>query len=325
MRRMWILAFVAACASKHAPAVVDDAPIPPPAADAITKDVSQGPATITVKVWPAKPTLGDSIWLRIEGNAPAGVTLDMPFDQEALGRFQVLRFAHDATSATYELSAPMSGKQRIPSLRVVMHQGTDEKEILTDEVPIDVGSILAEKTDRTLAPAKTELDTEPGKRTPWLLIGGIASGVLLLGLAIFLWFALRARRIRHAKISAWELAMRRLAELEARGAPDAEAADAWFVELSALVRAYVEGRYRLRAPELTTEEFLTEARRIPELADDHRTLLANFLETCDRVKFAGWRPASDESLAVIANARSFVYDSRPRDDARLPRVVAVPA
>jgi hypothetical protein len=235
----------------------------------------------------------------------------------------VLRFApdHGATHEggqryvdTYELAAPMSGKQRIPPLRVVVH-AKEETEILTEEVPIDVGAILAEKTDQALRPARPAIGTYVGGRSWWPL--AIAGGVALLALGggVAGWRFWRGRRRRAAQVGAWELAMQRLAELEARGAPAADDADAWFVELSGIVRSYVEGRYHLRAPELTTEEFLLEARRIGALRDEDRDRLGSFLERCDRVKFAGWRPEAGESLELLGVARAFVQETRPLEPA----------
>jgi len=91
------------------------------------------------------------------------------------------------------------------------------------------------------------------------------------------------------------------------------------VALSAIVRHYLEQRYEIRAPELTSEEFLQVATARPELSADHRGLLCSFLERCDRVKFAGYRPDADESLATLKAARGFVEDTRLRE----PIAVAV--
>ena len=98
--------------------------MPDPPADAIIKTTENGPVKATVKVWPAKPNLGDSIYLRLDVDVPDGVAVDLPFDQDALGRFQVLRYAPQAgKSEVYELAAPASGKQRIPPLRLVEQMG----------------------------------------------------------------------------------------------------------------------------------------------------------------------------------------------------------
>ena len=116
-----------------------------------------------------------------------------------------------------------------------------------------------------------------------------------------------------ARITAYELAVRRLAKLESGGAPDEASLDGWFVELSAIIRNYLEHRYGVRAPELTTEEFLQVARRAAGLSAEHRELLSAFLERCDRVKFAGYRPDADESMATLKAARAFVEDTRLRE------------
>lgn len=312
MRRWLAIAALVAACGDDAPPRVEEAPVPAPPADAIVKEQDLGPAKVTVQVWPAQPTLGDSIWLRLAVETDEGVTAELPFDQAALGRFAVLRYLPEREGRrsvdVYELAAPMSGRHRIPPLRVVV----DGAEVLTDEIPLEVGAVLAARTDQPLHGARAAIDTRVGGRTWWPVILG-AGGVLLVGGGVAGWVLLRGRRTRRAQVSAWELAMRRLAELEARGAPPADdpaACDAWFVELSAIVRAYVEGRYRLRAPELTTEEFLTEARRIPELDGAHRDLLGSFLERCDRVKFAGWRPEASESLELLGVARAFVSETR---------------
>ena len=77
--------------------------------------------------------------------------------------------------------------------------------------------------------------------------------------SILLMRNLRARRRVEAQRSAYDVAVTQLRSLADRGAPDADGADDWFVELSAIVRRYLEQRYEIRAPELTTEEFLLVA------------------------------------------------------------------
>ena len=49
--------------------------------------------------------------------------------------------------------------------------------------------------------------------------------------------------------------------------------------------------------------------------EPYRVLLSQFLERCDRVKFAGYRPDAEESLATLGAARGFVEDTRLRQEA----------
>jgi hypothetical protein len=324
-----IVMLVVACGSSDE-ATSAETTVITPAKDAITKTVENGPVKATIRVWPARPSLGDSIYARLEIDAPAGVSIDAPFQEagdQRLGRFKVIGFVRDTKhkpgggqlhEQTYTLEAQTSGKHRIPPLRLEMTDarspGDAEKakpqELLTEEVSLDIEPVKGELADAALEPARGALDPDVGG-TSWVLILGIASGILVLGSGSILAVrALRAKRRIEKQRSAYDEAVAHLRELEHRGAPDAATADSWFVELSSIVRTYLEKRYEIRAPELTTEEFLLVATARPELREEHRVLLTQFLERCDRVKFAGYRPDAEESLATLAAARGFVEDTR---------------
>ncbi|MCW5801215.1 MAG: hypothetical protein KIT31_02290 [Deltaproteobacteria bacterium] len=326
-----------ACSSSPGPTVQPEAVEQvAPAKDAIVKTTENGPVKATVKVWPAKPTLGESIYLRLEVEAPAGVSIDAPYQEagdQRLGRFRVTGFARDnqrkadgggVTEQTYTLEADTSGRHRVPPLRIEMvdartpgdRTGKKPQEVLTDEIPLDVQPVAAEVAGSEMKPAVGAIDPDVGG-TSWVVLLGIGSGLAILVSGSILGMrGLRARRRIGRQRSAYDDAVADLDRLGLRGAPDAETADTWFVELSSIVRRYLELRFEIRAPELTTEEFLLVATARPELDGDHRTLLTQFLERCDRVKFAGYRPDADESLATLAAARGFVEDTRLREEAR---------
>jgi hypothetical protein len=258
-------------------------------------------------------------------DAQPGASVDAEFQEagdQKMGRFDVKGFTRvpqrnaDGSSReieTYTLDAPASGKQRIPPLRFEMidargSAGKGKQEILTDDVPLDIAPVKTEAIGASLHDAEGKLDPDVGG-TPWLLILGIASGVAVLASGgILLLRAAKQRRSVANQRSAYDDAVAKLAALQGRGAPTSDDADAWFVELSAIVRRYLERRYVIRAPELTTEEFLVVA--AGRLSAEHRALLEAFLERCDRVKFAGYRPDSDESIAALNAARAFVEDTR---------------
>jgi hypothetical protein len=321
----------------HGSALSSTAALTPPKG-APSKTTENGPVKATVTLWPAQPHLGDPIYLRLEITAPAGIQVDAPFQEagdQRMGRFTVTGFTREQTRTkdggqqqdqTYTLEAPSSGKQRVPPLRITMldtraaagSAAGKRQELLTDELPVDVLPVEQAQVDAKLHDALGPLDPDVGG-TPWIWIVGIASALAVLGsgslLALRAW---QARRRLAKRKSAYEEAVAKLRVLEQRGAPTEDLADGWFVELSAIVRGYLERRYEIRAPELTTEEFLQVATRSPELTPDHRSLLTSFLERCDRVKFAGYRPDSGESIATLAAARGFVEDTRLREGTDLP-------
>jgi len=83
-------------------------------------------------------------------------------------------------------------------------------------------------------------------------------------------------------------------------------AEPFYVRISGIVRTYLEGRFGLRAPEQTTEEFLRGAAEAKELKDAERAELREFLQVSDLVKFARHRPGRDEMRDAARAARQFV-------------------
>jgi hypothetical protein len=327
MKRAVLALVLAACGGGETIAT-NEAVVIEPAKDAIAKTVENGPVKATIKVWPAKPSLGDPIYARLEIDTPAGISIEAPFQEagdQRLGRFKVVGFVRDTKhksgggqlhEQTYTLEAQTSGRHRLPPLRLEMIDGrgaaetAKPQEILTDEIPLEVAPVKTEAVDAELASARGALDPDVGGTNP-LLVLALVSIVLVVGSGSILAVrALRARRRIEKQRSAYDEAVSSLHALELRGAPDEGEADAWFVELSSIVRRYVEKRYEIRAPELTTEEFLLVATARPELREEHRDLLTLFLERCDQVKFAGYRPDATESLASLKAARGFVEDTR---------------
>jgi len=81
----------------------------------------------------------------------------------------------------------------------------------------------------------------------------------------------------------------------------------WYVgEVSDAVRGYLEGRFGLRAPEQTTEEFLAglAGKELPGMGD--AAGLGEFLGWCDLVKFSGWKPGGAELEELEQSALGMV-------------------
>lgn len=297
-------------------------------AEVIERHYEQGPVGVELAVRPANPRICDVVELRLEARAEPGVELLMPEFGEALGRFEIVDFAPsesqepDGSSRArqvYRLQPSRSGKQSIPALRVEFvdrrpgqkpaPEGEDAYEILTERVALDVATILASDAPLELRPAQGDLGRRRFPGVPgWAwLAGGIA---VLAAAAPFLWRAWLAQQARRRQQSAYEIARSELDALLAKGRPEAETLDSFYVALSLIVRRYLENRFALRSPELTTEEFLNEMGRSPDLARSHQQLLRDFLVQADLVKFAGYRPEAAIVGQSIAAAERFLEDTR---------------
>jgi hypothetical protein len=150
------------------------------------------------------------------------------------------------------------------------------------------------------------LETPGGPLWPWLLgIGALAAIVSPLALR-----ALAAQRARQRRASAYEVARTELDALLYGPRPDAAAMDAFYVRLSGIVRRYLEERFAVRSPELTTDEFLEQLSDSPELVRSHRELLQNFLRRADLVKFAHLDPGPEGVEESIGDAQRFLEATR---------------
>ena len=72
-----------------------------------------------------------------------------------------------------------------------------------------------------------------------------------------------------------------------------------------VVRRYVQRKYGVKAPHLTTEEFLRNA-RIAELAKGRVEDLRKFLEAADMVKFAGVEATPEMADEATESARGYL-------------------
>jgi len=146
----------------------------------------------------------------------------------------------------------------------------------------------------------------------WLL--PVVIGVVVLGAVLGFWLWRRRRRRESLSLSARERAQRRLAQIRSLMTP-ADAAR-FAVEVSAVVREYIEQRFAVGATLLTSEEFL---RRMLASSDPtlvrQRARLLEFLRQCDVAKFAGGRLTMDAMETLHGEACSFVRETASREEA----------
>ena len=138
----------------------------------------------------------------------------------------------------------------------------------------------------------------------WLLLAVIA------GAAVIFW-VLKRKGVEVAvnvapPPSPYDVAMRALQRLR----EDQPPVEQFYTRLSDIVRCYLEGRFSLRAPERTTEEFLGEVSQNGALSQTHKELLGAFLQESDLVKFARHQPQSDDQQRAFMAAQRFVEETR---------------
>ena len=296
--------------------------------ESIEQEIESGPVKAMIRLEPKEPLIGDTVTLTITVTAEKDVELLMPEFGEALERFSIVDFAprqsiddegRTVAVQTYRLQPPSSGKQSVPPILIEYvdrrpgereaPEGYDAYELLTERVEFEVQSVTPDDAKADLKPPLGELgprEVPPPPRWPWVVVGL----VLLAAASPFAVRAYLSWRHKARQKSAYEIARARLQRLLDSPRPAAEQIDAFYVELSGIVRRYLEDRFDLRAPELTTEEFLASVGESPDLSRDHQALLQEFLRQADLVKFAGVQPSDDDIERSIEAAASFLEETR---------------
>ena len=141
----------------------------------------------------------------------------------------------------------------------------------------------------------------------WLVYGVIGALVVVLCVAYALWH----RRRRAARPRALTLSEQTLERLEGtRALMQPATAREFGIAASEVIRNYIEKRFSVVATQRTTEEFLQTLLQNPnEALARHRPLLAEFLQQCDFVKFAGASLAVNDMEALFQSARGFVLET----------------
>jgi hypothetical protein len=141
----------------------------------------------------------------------------------------------------------------------------------------------------------------------WVVPAVLAGAVLLALIAYVIWRQQhRGPRSRIYTLS--ELTLQRLEETRLLMSP--ATAREFGIAASEVIRSYIEKRFNVIATQRTTEEFLQSLLQISnETLARHRALLAEFLQQCDFVKFAGASLAVTDMEALLRSARSFVLET----------------
>lgn len=306
---------------------------------------SNGPVSVTTSLSPSDPIIGDEVTLTFEIVAEKDVEVIPPEFEEIAGRFVVTSYVPskkitsdggEIRTERYTLQTGESGEQSIPPYLIEFidnrpgRKSTPDDavayEIETERIDFTVQSFLPTDASLELKPPMPvlELPSERVSAVGWL--AAASAIVAVLGVAGFLiWFGGRKKA---KKANAYELARARLQRLldNYQSSHSALSAEQFFVEISSIIRRYLEDRFELRAPELTTDEFLQLAARGSELSREHQKLLSEFLQQADVVKFAGVQATQDDTRHSSNLAAQFLEETRSNapeieisDEALVPR------
>ncbi len=268
--------------------------------------------------------IGDHLTLNILVSHAPGQHIFWPFWLDSLGGFEILdKSSIDSTERRGQLEEVQqlilttfdSGFYEIPSLpfRYTQENSSDTLSLGTQVQLIEVHGIAVDTT-QAIKPIKSLLDAPLTFREilPWLVVGVI--GLLLIGGLVY-WFFIRKKAEPifagppPPTIPPHEIAMKKFAQLEQKKLWQEGEIKTYYVELTEIIREYLEGRYKVPALESTTDEIMggLTSKGIPVFQFNQ---LKDLLIRADFTKFAKLRPGPSENMMSMEVARTFVKETR---------------
>lgn len=106
----------------------------------------------------------------------------------------------------------------------------------------------------------------------------------------------------------WEIAYDQFDELAKSSLLEEGQFKVYYSRLSGIIRQYFENQFKVKAPEMTTEEFLWSLEKSRHLTANQNDTLRQFLDSCDIVKFAKFIPRIEEGKESFLLARKLVEE-----------------
>lgn len=264
-------------------------------------------------------TVGDVFLARLAAAHPAGTR--MQADDPGHERAILLRqrsWTEDPlpdgriwTEITYALTSLQVGTHALSTGTVTFAGEDNALQILPfPEASIRVDSVLAE--GQAEPEDVKDLLAWGGRLPRWipaLLVVAVLAVLVALVAALLIKKPQRPSR-PPPPVDPHAVARRALQHLLAREYIEHGLPEPYYVELSAIVRRFLELKFTLRAPEQTTEEFIRDTAASDRLTPEQQERVVTFLEQSDLVKFARLLPMPDDMRAAYTAAEQLVEETR---------------
>ena len=137
---------------------------------------------------------------------------------------------------------------------------------------------------------------------PWAIFVATFAGLSLLGLVV--WLLARRRKPPEPPKLPREIALQELEQIS----HEMERIDPYrfSIRVSDILRRYVTDQYALPVTRQTSVEFLTALAKSSPFSEEEKSLLEDFLNRCDLIKFARYEATASDSRLLLEEATRFV-------------------
>lgn len=223
------------------------------------------------------------------------------------------------TELLYKLEPTHSGKSEIKPFSITFQKqsekptNADEEwkqyQISSEPIEINVTSSLQEG-DTNIRDIQGKLQ----QPFDWKTFGiGLGATFLFLSLSLFIIYFFPKRKtppqeVKEVNYTEW--AKQAMLELEKKDLISQGKVEEFHVELSKILRHFLEKTYHLKIEEQTTEEFLHEATNSSQFSPQEKEMLQKYLRAADLVKFAGFSPEQEENYQAMQTVFHIIENSQ---------------
>ena len=294
--------------------------------------VSQGPVTVTLTVTPGSVFLDRDVLLTIQASSPGNVSVEIPPIQDRLqgfldaGHFDREPVRNDSRVSierVVRLTPLIADEYRIAPMAITYSYTSDGIQppdrgetdwIATPPIVLPMHAVTDQSVGDDIKDSLHPVWVRPSMRTA---SGYLAILLLLAAAGFIVWKLIRRahRRIRLMRMSPRERALEDLNELLAQKLVENNRVKDFYVELTMVVRRYIERQHHIRAPEQTTEEFLAAVSHDPRFDAMVVKRLRSFLEAADLVKFAAYHPDNANIDGAVDTAKDYITTDADQTEA----------
>jgi len=270
-------------------------------------DLGRDGVSVKVETEPETVDLARDFFVTVTLSAPDGITATLP---DLRDRFEGFRVAEDFSEDPVKSE---DGTTTIVSRWRLEPEPCARRYRLAPFVVANFATapvLFAPPAARDPVTGKMEID--PKRDLPplsWKLAGMLS--LIIVAVLLGLWLIWKGiRRVREAvrvhRLSPIQRAFYELNKLLERGLPGRGFYKDFYVELTMVVRRYIQRQHGVKAPHLTTEEFLRAAQESPVFTQAAIAELRQFLESADMVKFAGVEATPQMADAATDRAKDYL-------------------
>ncbi len=279
----------------------------------------KAPIAIKAEVDKHSVAIGDKIKYTIAVFCAKNIEVEFPDFGKNLENFAIKDFASSRKTffgkqritTWYLLDTYVTGESIIPKA-VIKYRRSGQKDWNQAEIPeqkITVKSMLEKAGPNAILRDIKNPVNLPQKINRYFIMAMLILAVILILSAVFLLKTKNTPGLSSLK-PAHEIAYEQLAALRKKDLIGQGKIKEFYIEISDITRHYIENRFNIKAPEMTTEEFFIKVKVHPQFKAGHKTLLKEFLLCCDLVKFAKYTPLTPEIDSTFESAEKFIGQTK---------------